>query len=64
MEIDQQKLAADAGIALVAAPLIMSPSEATDDALRPMGLSTSGVKGMSFRGGDSLLDRRTAYDDS
>lgn len=30
--------------------------EATDDALRPMGRSTSGVKGMSFRGGDSLLE--------
>ena len=28
---------------------------ATDDALRPMGRSTEGVKGMSFRGGDSLL---------
>ena len=26
--------------------------EATDEALRPMGRSTSGVKGMSFRGGD------------
>jgi DNA gyrase subunit A len=30
--------------------------EATDAALRPMGRSTSGVKGMSFRRGDSLLD--------
>ncbi|MBT2517135.1 DNA gyrase subunit A [Streptomyces sp. ISL-90] len=30
--------------------------EATDAALRPMGRSTSGVKGMSFRGGDSLLE--------
>jgi DNA gyrase subunit A len=30
--------------------------EATDDALRPMGRSTSGVKGMSFRGEDSLLE--------
>jgi DNA gyrase subunit A len=30
--------------------------EATDDALRPMGRSTSGVKGMSFRSGDSLLE--------
>lgn len=28
---------------------------ATDDALRPMGRATSGVKGMSFRGGDELL---------
>ncbi len=30
--------------------------EATDEALRPMGRSTSGVKGMSFRNGDSLLE--------
>jgi DNA gyrase subunit A len=30
--------------------------EATDDALRPMGRSTSGVKGMSFRSGDRLLE--------
>ena len=30
--------------------------EATDAALRPMGRSTSGVKGMSFRDGDSLLE--------
>ncbi len=29
---------------------------ATDEALRPMGRSTSGVKGMSFRAGDSLLE--------
>jgi DNA gyrase subunit A len=29
---------------------------ATDDALRPMGRSTSGVKGMSFRSGDELLE--------
>ncbi|WP_442892710.1 DNA gyrase subunit A [Agromyces sp. CCNWLW208] len=29
--------------------------EATDDALRPMGRATSGVKGMSFRPGDELL---------
>jgi DNA gyrase subunit A len=30
--------------------------EATDAALRPMGRSTSGVKGMTFRDGDSLLE--------
>ncbi len=29
---------------------------ATDAALRPMGRSTSGVKGMSFRAGDELLE--------
>ena len=30
--------------------------EATDEALRPMGRSTSGVKGMGFRHGDALLE--------
>lgn len=30
--------------------------QATDDALRPMGRSTSGVKGMSFRSADQLLE--------
>ena len=33
---------------------------ATDDALRPMGRSTEGVKGMSFRDGDSLLSASVA----
>ncbi|MFI8595204.1 DNA gyrase subunit A [Microbacterium sp. NPDC078428] len=33
---------------------------ADDDALRPMGRSTAGVKGMSFRGSDSLLAARVA----
>jgi DNA gyrase subunit A len=36
---------------------------ATDDALRPMGRSTSGVKGMDFRAGDSLLSASVAEDD-
>ena len=36
---------------------------ATDEALRPMGRSTEGVKGMSFRGGDSLLSASVARDD-
>ncbi|MDN3495072.1 DNA gyrase subunit A [Planococcus sp. APC 4015] len=35
---------------------------ATDEALRPMGRSTSGVKGMSFRGEDSLLSASVADD--
>ncbi|UOE43409.1 DNA gyrase subunit A [Agromyces larvae] len=30
--------------------------EATDEALRPMGRATAGVKGMSFRPGDALLE--------
>ncbi|KRB37009.1 DNA gyrase subunit A [Microbacterium sp. Root180] len=36
---------------------------ATDGALRPMGRSTSGVKGMDFRSGDSLLSASVAQDD-
>lgn len=36
---------------------------ATDGALRPMGRSTSGVKGMDFRAGDSLLSASVAQDD-
>ncbi|GAA5037823.1 DNA gyrase subunit A [Microbacterium fluvii] len=37
---------------------------ATDDALRPMGRSTSGVKGMSFREDDSLLSASVARHDA
>ncbi|WEG08972.1 DNA gyrase subunit A [Microbacterium horticulturae] len=36
---------------------------ATDEALRPMGRSTEGVKGMSFRGDDSLLSASVVTDD-
>ena len=36
---------------------------ATDEALRPMGRSTEGVKGMSFRADDSLLSASVAQDD-
>jgi DNA gyrase subunit A len=36
---------------------------ATDSALRPMGRSTSGVKGMDFRSADSLLSASVAQDD-
>jgi len=36
---------------------------ATDDSLRPMGRATEGVKGMSFREGDSLLSASVARDD-
>ncbi|MPS76186.1 MAG: DNA gyrase subunit A, partial [Microbacterium sp.] len=34
--------------------------EATDEALRPMGRATAGVKGMKFREGDSLLSASVA----
>ncbi|MET0860507.1 MAG: DNA gyrase C-terminal beta-propeller domain-containing protein, partial [Microbacterium sp.] len=36
---------------------------ASDDSLRPMGRSTEGVKGMSFREGDSLLSASVAHDE-
>ncbi|WP_434315682.1 DNA gyrase subunit A [Leifsonia sp. P73] len=36
---------------------------ATDEALRPMGRSTSGVIGMHFRGDDSLLDAAVVSDE-
>ncbi len=36
---------------------------ATDEALRPMGRATSGVKGMAFRAGDSLLSASVAAED-
>jgi DNA gyrase subunit A len=36
---------------------------ASDDALRPMGRSTSGVIGMHFRGDDTLLDASVVSDD-
>jgi DNA gyrase subunit A len=36
---------------------------ASDDALRPMGRSTSGVKGMSFRGDDCLLAASVVSDE-
>ena len=35
---------------------------ASDDALRPMGRSTSGVRGMNFRDGDALLAASTVRD--
>ncbi|WP_405374581.1 MULTISPECIES: DNA gyrase subunit A [unclassified Microbacterium] len=37
---------------------------ANDETLRPMGRSTEGVKGMSFRDGDSLLSASVVRDDS
>jgi len=36
---------------------------ATDESLRPMGRSTEGVKGMSFRDGDSLLSASVVRDE-
>ncbi|KXZ59962.1 DNA gyrase subunit A [Microbacterium laevaniformans] len=37
---------------------------ATDESLRPMGRSTEGVKGMSFREGDTLLSASVAKDEA
>jgi DNA gyrase subunit A len=36
---------------------------ATDSAMRPMGRSTSGVKGMDFRSGDALLSASVVADE-
>ena len=35
---------------------------ATDEQLRPMGRATSGVTGMKFRGGDSLLSLSVVHE--
>src|SRR5690606_34000987 len=45
----------DDGILLLSRKGMSLRFSATDEALRPMGRSTSGVKGMSFRDGDDLL---------
>src|SRR5690606_11692432 len=37
--------------------------QATDEALRPMGRATEGVKGMNFRGDDTLLSASVAGED-
>lgn len=37
---------------------------ATDESMRPMGRATEGVKGMSFREGDTLLSASVAKDDA
>ena len=46
----------DSDILLVSRKGMSIRFTATDDALRPMGRSTSGVIGMHFRGDDALLD--------
>ena len=48
-------VAPDDKIMLVSRKGISLTFEATDEALRPMGRATSGVKGMSFRNDDELL---------
>ena len=48
-------LEADSDVLLVSRKGMSIRFTATDEALRPMGRSTSGVTGMKFRGGDSLL---------
>jgi len=53
----------DSDILLVSKKGMSIRFTATDDALRPMGRSTSGVIGMHFRDGDSLLDASVVSDE-
>ena len=52
----------DADILLVSRKGMSIRFNANDDALRPMGRSTSGVTGMKFRAGDALLDASVVAD--
>ena len=52
----------DADILLVSRKGMSIRFNANDDALRPMGRSTSGVTGMKFRAGDALLDASVVTD--
>jgi DNA gyrase subunit A len=53
----------DSDILLVSKKGMSIRFTATDEALRPMGRSTSGVIGMHFRDGDSLLDASVVSDE-
>lgn len=55
---------ADSDILLISHQGMSLRFSATDQALRPMGRSTSGVRGMKFREGDSLLTARIADEDN
>ncbi|AWR22367.1 DNA gyrase subunit A [Aurantimicrobium minutum] len=55
-------LEADSDVLLVSRKGMSIRFTATDEALRPMGRSTSGVTGMKFRGGDSLLSASLVSD--
>ena len=56
-------LEADSDVLLVSRKGMSIRFTATDEALRPMGRSTSGVTGMKFRGEDSLLSASVVTDD-
>lgn len=55
-------LEADSDVLLVSRKGMSIRFTAADEALRPMGRSTSGVTGMKFRGGDSLLSASLVSD--
>lgn len=55
-------LEADSDVLLVSRKGMSIRFTATDEALRPMGRSTSGVTGMKFRSGDSLLSASLVSD--
>ena len=53
--VSARLVAPDDKVMLVSRKGLSLTFEATDEALRPMGRATSGVKGMSFRNDDELL---------
>ena len=53
--VSARLVAAEDKLMLVSRKGMSLTFEASDEALRPMGRATSGVKGMSFRGDDELL---------
>jgi DNA gyrase subunit A len=53
--ISARLVSADDDLLLVSRKAMSVRFTATDDALRPMGRATSGVKGMTFKGDDELL---------
>ncbi|GGD27682.1 DNA gyrase subunit A [Microbacterium faecale] len=62
--VDAMLVDADDHLLLISRKGMSLQFPAADDSLRPMGRSTSGVKGMAFRGGDELLSASVASPDT
>jgi len=62
--VDAMLVNADDHILLLSEKGMSLRFEASDEAIRPLGRATSGVKGMSFREGDSLLSASVARADT
>ncbi len=62
--VDAMVVNGDDDILLISAKGMSLRFAASDEALRPLGRSTSGVKGMSFREGDCLLSASVAGTDT